>query len=358
MKGLILKGLQHKNAYKYEGLEEKMRISILKKVFLVSVSVLFCMSLVAPGAFAKTKTFKLGGINPPKAPVTQALYKFAELVEKYSDGKMKVQVFPSSQLGSAPNQIDAMMMGGLDMHGNAVNFYAQYAKNWNVLNAAFLYDDTAHVKKYLESDIHKQLVDELVQAIGVREIVSGIIRAPEVLESTQPFIEIDDFKGAMMRVPQIELYQLFAEELGCKTVRIAWGEVYMALKQGVAESFIPPLGQVYDNQFYKVAPHVLMTRHNYARASITISEKKWQSLSAEEKEIMLKAGKGAEEFMDNLVASKVDKDIEVMKKAGAKFYEIENRQEWLAKYLDFNRQLEEKGFWEKGLYQKIRDLAQ
>ena len=321
----------------------------------------FCFAtvilIVSASAYAKdTIDMKLGGINPPQVPMTQAHYKFADLVKVKSNGRIKIEVYPASQLGSATSQISQVMAGGLDMFGAADSFYSQYVDDMRVLAAPFLFENTEHVKKFLASSEYKELTDQLIKKIGCRELVGGLIRPPEVMEATKPIKKFEDFKGLMMRVPEIEMYQLLAETLGCRTVRVSWGEMYMALKQGVAESLIPPLDAIYPNKLYTVAPYVLMTRHNYSRGTIVINEKKFQSLSAEDEKIMLEASKEVGEWFQGLVNEEVVKQVENMKKEGTTFSEMENPEVFKSKMGEMVKRLENKGYWRKGLYEKIKSL--
>lgn len=303
-----------------------------------------------------TIVMKLGGINPPKVAMTQAHYKFADLVKEKSNGRIIIKVYPASQLGSATSQISQVMAGAIDMFGAADSFYSQYVGDIRVLSAPFLFDSEAHVKKFLASSYYKEMTDQLINKIGVRELVGGLIRPPEVLEATKPIRKYEDFKGLMMRVPEIEMYQLLAEALEARTVRVAWGEVYMALKQGVAEALIPPLDAIYPNKLHTAAPHILMTRHNWSRGTIIINEKRFQSFSPEDQKIMIEASKEVGEWFQDLVNKAVVEQVEKLKKEGAIISEMENPEVFKTKMNEMIRKLEAKGYWRKGLYADIQSL--
>jgi len=315
------------------------------------------MCLWALPSTAQTITLKLGGINPPKVAMTQAHYKFSELVKQKTNGRIVIDVYPASQLGSATSQIAQVMAGGIDMFGAADSFYSQYVDDIRVLSAPFLFDGEEHQKKFLASPIYREITDQLISKIGVRELVGGLIRPPEVLEATKPIRKLEDFKGILMRVPEIEMYNLFAEALGARTVRVAWGEVYMALKQGVAEALIPPLDGIYPNKLHLVASHILMTRHNWSRGTVAMNEKKFQSLSPADQKIMLQAADEVNSWFLGVVHKEMAEQMELMKKEGATFYEMENPQAFKSRMEKLAMDLEAKKYWRKGLYKDIRALS-
>jgi TRAP-type transport system periplasmic protein len=324
---------------------------ILKSFFKCLIVIFLSVSVARA---ADVITLKLGGINPPKVPMSQAHFKFSELIKEKSNGRIIINVYPASQLGDATSQIAQVMSGSIDMFGAADSFYGQYVNDIRVLAAPFLFENELQVKKFLESPFYKEITDQLVSKIGVREIVGGLIRPPEVLEATKPIRKLGDFKGIMMRVPEIEIYKLFAEALGANIVKVAWGEMYMALSQGVCEALIPPLDGIYPNKLHLVAPHILMTRHNWSRGTIVINEKKLQSLSLSDQKLMYDAAKEVNDWFVKLSDSEVSEQILKMKSEGAIFYEVEDPDQFKNAMKKFVEDLDAKGYWRKGLYNDIK----
>jgi TRAP-type transport system periplasmic protein len=329
-------------------------MKISKKLYLVAGLLLLGLCFYGKASAADVIEMKLGGINPPTVPMTMAHLKFAELIKQKSNGRIVVNVYPASQLGDATSQIAQVMSGGIDMFGAADSFYAQYVNDFRVLAAPYLFENEAQVKKFLGSPYYTEITNQLISKMGVREIVGGLIRPPEVLEATKPIRKLGDFKGIMMRVPEIEIYKLFAEALGANIVKVAWGEMYMALSQGVCQALIPPLDAIYPNKLHLVAPYILLTRHNWSRGTIIINEKRFQTLSPSDQKLLFDAAKETNDWFLTISQTEVSQQIEKMKSQGAVFYEVEDPNEFKGAMQKFVSDLDAKGYWRKGLYNDIR----
>ena len=142
----------------------------------------------------KPITLKLGSIDAVANPANVATLKFAELVSQKTNGKVKIEVYPASQLGTAISQIESIMTGSLDMGQFAVGFFGQYIKDWNVLALAFAFKDHDHLRKFLESDTNTQIKDQFLKQYKVRVLVENFLRPPNVICDDQTRKEIRRLK--------------------------------------------------------------------------------------------------------------------------------------------------------------------
>ncbi|MBW2145971.1 MAG: TRAP transporter substrate-binding protein [Deltaproteobacteria bacterium] len=323
-------------------------------ISFVIVCFVFLMS-GSSNSLAGPTTLRLGGINAPKTPITRGQYKFAELVNQKTSGAVKVEVFPASQLGKALVQIEGVQLGTQDMFGAAVDWYAELVKDWRVLSMGFVFKDFDHVRAFEKSEIYKDLKAQLLKK-GLRVVSDGWFRMPRVFMGKKPIKTPDDLKGLKMRVPNIATYLKVWEGLGARPTRIAWGEVYMALKQGVVDACEGPLDAIYGMKFFEAAPNIVMTNHLYSNANIVMSEKKFQSLEAQFQKAILEAGREAGVWYTRASREKFEKDKPTMIAAGAKFLEV-NPKPFVEKLRPVVEKLEAEGFWRKGLYWEIQKLA-
>jgi tripartite ATP-independent transporter DctP family solute receptor len=305
----------------------------------------------------KPITLKLGSIDAVANPANVATLKFAELVSQKTNGKVKIEVYPASQLGTAISQIESIMTGSLDMGQFAVGFFGQYIKDWNVLALAFAFKNQDHLRTFLESNTNTQIKEQFLKQYKVRVLVENWLRPPNVIATTKPVRKLDDLKGLKMRVPEIEMYLQNWKQLGTSPTVVAWGETYMGLRQGVVEGVDLPFDFIKGMKFHEVAPNITMTNHLLTHALIIMNEDVYQKLSAEAKKALTDAGKEAGDFYVQLGRKAVETDREELSnKLNAKIYEVDSTP-FRERMAPLAKELEGKKYWQAGLYEAIQAIG-
>jgi len=312
-----------------------------------------------PFSYSQDKpiTLRLGSIDAVVNPANTATLKFAELVSQKTNGKVKIEVYPASQLGTAISQIESVMTDSLDMGQFAVGFFGQYIKDWNVLALAFAFKNQDHLRKFLSSDTNTQIKDQFLKQYKVRVLVENWLRPPNVIATTRAVKKFEDLKGLTMRVPEIEMYLLNWKQLGTSPMVVAWGETYMALRQGMVEGVDLPFDFIKGMKFHEVAPHITMTNHLLTHALIIINENVYQKLPTDVKKVLVDAGKEAGEYYVQLGNKAVETDRdELMKKLNAKIYEVDAAP-FRERMAPLAKELEGKKYWRAGLYDAIQTMG-
>ena len=330
----------------------------MKKWSLIVLVMMIGLSWAwAPLSFSQTITLKLGTIDAVPNPANVATLKYAELVGQKTNGKIKIEVYPASQLGTAISQIESIMTGSLAMGQFAVGFYGQYIKDWNILALAFAFKDHDHLRKFLESETNVQIKEQYLKQFKVRVLAENFLRPPNVIATTKPVRKLEDLKDLKMRVPEIEMYLQNWKQLGTKPTVVAWGETYMGIKQGVVEGVDLPFDFVKGMKFHEVAPHITMTNHLMTNAVIIINEDVYQKLPADAKKALAEAGKEAGDYYVQLWKKGVDADREeLLNKLGAKIYEVDSAP-FRERMAPLAKELEGKNYWRAGLFNAVQNLA-
>lgn len=303
----------------------------------------------------KKVVLKLGGIQSAEDTATKAMIKMAELAKEKSGGTLEIEVFPASQLGDAISQMEAVFMGSQDMFVDAQSWISQFVPDKQVESLFFAFNSEEHFRAYLNSDINKELEQKLVDEHGARVIANNWLRAPRVMLSKKPIKSLEDMQGLKMRVPEIQTYLESVQALGAKPTQIPWGEVYLALTQGLVEACEGPLDAVYSMKFYEGAPHITMTNHIRDGLAVIINEKKFQSLSEKQQKALVEAAQEAGDWYTQQVKAKLDTVVEKMKAEGTKFYEIDTAP-FVEIMMKTAEKLENQGMWRKGLFAEIQEL--
>jgi len=304
----------------------------------------------------KKVTLTYGGIQSTEDNATKAMYKMAEIAKEKSGGTIEIQVYPASQLGDAISQIEGVMMGSQDMFIDAASFIAQFVPDKQVDSLFFAFSSEEHFKKYLNSELMTRVEETFLQERNVRVLNQGYLRAPRVMVSNKPINSIEDMSGLKMRVPEIRTYLESVRALGASPTQIAWGEVYLALSQGVVDAAEGPLDAVYSMKFYEGAPYVTMTNHIRDNLAVLINENKFNSLSDNQKQVLIEAAAEAGHWYTEQVSSNLDKVVENLKNEGAIIIEDIDVEPFVALMFEAADKLEQEGVWSKGLFKQIQEL--
>ena len=331
-----------------------MSMKVVKLTFgLLIVLGLFFTWVSEPMAQQK---LKLGTIDAVANPANVATLKFAELVSQKTNGKVKIEVYPASQLGNAISQIESIMTGSLDMGQFVQNFYSQYMKDWNIISLAFVFRNQDHMRKFLASDLNSQVKEQFIKQFKVRLLSENWLRPPNVICTTKPVKGLNDLKDFIMRVPEVEMYLQNWKAMGCKPTVVAWGEVYMSLRQGVVEGVDLPFDFIKGMKFHEVAPHITMTNHLLTNATVVINEEIYQKLTPDVKKALAEAAQEAGDYYFQMGAKTVDTDREeLLKKLNAKIYDVDLAP-FRARSFALAKELEAKGYWKPGLYEAVQAI--
>ncbi|WP_339114735.1 TRAP transporter substrate-binding protein [Thioclava sp. GXIMD2076] len=311
------------------------------------------------GAYAADVTLKFGGINPPDAPVTKASKWFAEEVDKRTEGRVHVDFYEGSQLGSGPQQIEAMAVGAQDGYISSGSNASNLVKEYGVIDTPFLFKSKEHFLKFMDSDIAKGLNEKLQAEYNVRILATNWFREPRVFLTKDACVTgPEDIAGKRSRAPNLPMFVEGWKAIGTVPVTVSYGETYMALKQGLADMTESAGEQVYSSKFYEVLPYVTDAQMMYPQNSVYIAESSYEQLSDEDKTIVTKAAEDAGDYFVKLVQEADAPNRQKMKDAGVTFCELspEARAAFQEKVSVAVPEFEANGLIPKGWWDKIQAM--
>ncbi len=264
-----------------------------------------CLMLLLAALMTSTASFaadapvikmKLGHYAPVTHPGHLASQMFAEAVDKRTGGAIKVAVFPDNQLGSPPEQLEQNIMGAIDMSTPTQGALDKYSKKFAVVMLPFIFRDAQHAYQVLDGpfmqwaapDLEKQGLIFLANwEWGFRNLTNG----------TRAINGPDDVKGLKIRTPPEIQLQAAMEALGGNVTKIAFPELFMALKQGVVDAQENPLSVIFHNKFYEAQKHLTLTNHVYNSWVHVMSKKTWEKMTPEQQKIVKEESKRAGDWM-------------------------------------------------------------
>jgi TRAP-type C4-dicarboxylate transport system substrate-binding protein len=163
-------------------------------------------------------------------------------------------------------------------------------------------------------------------------------------------------QGLKFRVPEIKGYLESVSALGARPTQIAWGEVYLALTQGVVDAAEGPKDTMYTMKFFESTKRIILTHHIMDNLVLMINERSFSRLSKNQQDALIAAANEAGDWYTNTIKERVNGFYDEMKKQGVSIYEIDTG-EMKSKMKEAAVRLETGGMWKAGLYQSIQALA-
>ncbi|MCM3711898.1 TRAP transporter substrate-binding protein [Sporosarcina luteola] len=269
----------------------------------------------------ETKIMKFGSINTSDRSITLAMNKFAEQVEKETNGGIKVEVFPDSQLGGERDNFEGLQLGSLQASIISTAVASSFSPDLGILDLPFLFKDNQTAYDVLDGEIGEKLLDQLTEqgVIGMNFWENGY---RYLTTSTKEVRSPDDLKGLKIRTMESPIHLDMWKELGAQPTPMAFPELFSALQQGIVDGQENPYVVSATNRFYEVQDYLTVTQHVYGANMFLISEKFWDTLSDEEKEIITKAGEEAKEYQRVVEQEQAGEFLALLKEKGMKITEL------------------------------------
>jgi TRAP-type transport system periplasmic protein len=260
---------------------------------------------------------KLGHVAPTDNPYHQCAQRFAELVAERTNKQVTVRIFSNAQLGNERDLIEGLQIGTVQMTIAANAPISRYSPKVLLFDLPFLFRDDAHWDKVVDGPIGKEVGAEFTQ-FGFRSLgyLDGGWRSPY---AKQPITAMDDLKGMKFRTMESPMHIAIYRALGARGVPMASSEQYSALEQGVVDGSDAPISFYSQLRHYEIAKHLSSLPLFKLTVHLLISEKAFQSLSAENRAILVQAGREASEYASTKVRE-LDKKLitELETKGGVK----------------------------------------
>jgi TRAP-type C4-dicarboxylate transport system substrate-binding protein len=265
-----------------------MRSSERRLVALCAAMAAFCvtLSLSAGAAQAQNKTYVMK-ITTPTIHAAPDLYarEFAAAVEKDSGGRIKAQVYPASQLGSIPRQIEGTQFGSIQCAVIPPEFFVGVDQRFEVMAAPGLIRSIGQAQRVAADP----QVLKLMLGLGADKGLHGVglfFAEPAEVVSRSPIRHLADFKGKKLRIFASEFQSVAFERLGATPVAMSPADVLPAIQQGALDGAAFGVQLLAGLHFYDSAKYVTMTSHSAIFIIVELSKQWYQSLPPDLQQIV------------------------------------------------------------------------
>ena len=227
---------------------------------------------------------------------------FAARVAELSDGKIKIDVYTDSQLGSQLELAESVGLGTIDFTpGDWAMMNTVYGFEKGSINSLpFLFKGLDHLAAFFQSDVLDEIAKEFLEKHNIRTLGSAGLGFRKCYTQT-PINTVDDFKGIKFRVPDMAIYKDTFAAVGAATIVVPAAELYTSLQNGIVNALERPADGMYTNNIWEQTKYVIPTDHICDIANIFVSEITFQKLDADAQAVLIRAGKEVSaEFFDHL----------------------------------------------------------
>jgi len=197
-----------------------------------------------------------------------------------ADVGLKIELFPSSQLGGDADRIASVASGDIDIDIQGASALGAVYEPISVLDAAYAFDDAAHLAAFMESDASDHVIDGFAETAGVHTLGAWSAGARHFTANT-PIRTPDDLAGLRIRFPGSPQFLMNAKALGAQATEVAYEELYLALQQGTVEGQENPITNIKSQNLAEVQDYLSLSAHQL-NTNLVIMSSKWNDLTDEQ----------------------------------------------------------------------------
>lgn len=306
--------------------------SALVAISVAALALTGCSGPQQPGDASgkESSTLTLGHAYSPESLEHRGAEAFAKRAAELSDGAIKIDVFPSAQLGSWEEMQEGLEVGSVDIVFESLGSLERYTKLAAIEGLPFLYDDFDHFTKTWEGETKDEILQAVREDSGFHLLGAFPRGGGRQLDSKRPVKSLQDLAGLKIRVPGQDTYIKTWQALGASPTPLALNEVFSALEQGAIEGTEAPLSVLRSASFYEVATHITETNHLFGNQHFQFWGDKFDALPEDVRDDLVQAADDVSKEFRN-VGLEEDKENRVfLEKAGIQFHQI-NVDEWRGK---------------------------
>ncbi|MBP2312529.1 TRAP transporter substrate-binding protein [Azospirillum soli] len=274
---------------------------------------------------------KFSHVVAPETPKGKGAEKFKELAEQRTGGKVKVEVYPNSQLYKDKEELEALQLGAVQMLAPSLaKFGPLGAKEFEVFDLPYIFPSKDVLRRVTEGEVGKQLFQKLESKgiVGLAYWDNGF----KIMSANKPLTKPEDMKGLKMRIQSSKVLDAQMRALGALPQVMAFSEVYQALQTGVVDGTENPPSNMYTQKMHEVQKHATLTDHGYLGYAVIVNKKFWDGLPTDVRTQLESAMKDATAYANDIAQNENDVAMAQMKASGkTQFHEQtkEERQAWV-----------------------------
>ncbi len=287
---------------------------------------------------------KFSHVVAPDTPKGRAAEYFKKLAEERSKGRVKVEIYPNSQLYKDREEMESLQIGAVQMLAPSLaKFGPLGVRSFELFDLPYIFPNKESLYRVMDGDIGKKLFG-MLDAKGITGLAfwdNGF----KQMSANRPLHALEDFKGMKMRIQSSKVLEAQMKALGANPQVMAFSEVYSALQQGVVDGTENPMSNLYTQKMHEVQKHLTISDHGYLGYAVIVNKKFWDDLPADLRATLDKAMRDTTVFERRIAQEENDEALAKVKAAGTtQIYVLpfKDRVVWQQALLPVHKEFEEK----------------
>lgn len=292
--------------------------------FLVLITVLILSACGRPNIDEQTgqKTIRLAHLVNPTQSTHIMSEEFKKQIEEESDGRLKVELYPSGSLFPSDREaIEAVQLGNVEMTIPALASVSGFDQDFMILDLPYLFEDTEEAYSVLDGPFGQGLLDGL-EDVNIKGLVYGENGFRHITNNLHPVYTPDDIEGQKMRTLESPVHADVFNAFGANASPFAFGEMYSTLQQGTYDAMESPIALMYTSNLYEVQQYMSLTSHVYMPVALLMNNDFYESLEPDLQEIVMDAAEDYREDQRILSQEQNEEYMEEMVEAGLQVNDV------------------------------------
>ena len=300
-----------------------MKTSLVRRSALGAAAALlvFGGASTAMAQDIKERTIKFGLNGPETHPAAAGMKKFAELVAAKSGGKIKVNLFFGSTLGSDQAITSSIQGGTVEMSVMNSGILAALAKELAIFDFPFLFANEKESDAIVDGPVGKKIKAKLEEK-GLVGLVYWENGFRNLTNNKRAVTKLEDFDGIKLRVMQNTVFLDSFKALGANAIPLPFSELFSALETKAVDGQENPFNTILSSKFYEVQKYLTVTNHVYSPWIVMVSKKFWDGLSAAEKKVLMDAAAKSRDYERKDTRDEAAKALADLKGKGMQINEL------------------------------------
>jgi C4-dicarboxylate-binding protein DctP len=298
--------------------------------------------LARPALADEPIILKFSHVVSPDAPKGKAALLFKDLAEKYTNGRVKVEIYPNSSLYKDKEELEALQLGSVQLLAPSISKFGPLGvKEFDIFDLPFLMNDDAHARQMMASPMMAELNKKL-EAKGVAPLAYWDNGAHDYT-CNRPLILPDDFRGLKLRIQGSKVQDAVARELGALPQIIAFGALYQSLQTGVVDGEDNVPSNIWTQKFYDVQKHLTVSNHARLTYALVTNKTFWHSLPEDVRNELDRAVRETTDFFNETAAKDNADALEKIKASGKTEVHVLTEAEkkaWIAKLMPVHAEMQ------------------
>ncbi|WP_459765988.1 C4-dicarboxylate TRAP transporter substrate-binding protein [Alkaliphilus crotonatoxidans] len=264
---------------------------------------------------------KVGMVVTDQDPMYLGAMELKKNVEERTNGRMKVEVYPSSQLGDTKDVMEQAKMGANVAAISDAALMSEIVPEIGVLAAPYVVDNYEEAEKLVTSDLFKGWYDK-VAASGYKVLSFNWYQGDRHFMTSKPVEKPEDLKGLRIRTPGSPIFTDSVNAMGANATALAWGEVYPGLQQKVIDGFEAQYPAIVGARLYEISKYIAKTGHFQLMSPLIVGNQFFEALPVDIQQILIEEAENAGRYASQQTLNSLTENEELMKAEGVTIIEV------------------------------------